>query len=119
MTLTFFAMLPSHPLKFWSVTDLVREVERLEAAYADLEQAAASHAPIDQAIGVVVVLGQIAPEEAWRALRDVSQRTNTKLRTIAEQVLAFAQGGDLSKAVRVELLQAITRYGGTARAPLR
>lgn len=37
------------------------------------------HSFLDQAIGAVVILGQIAPEEAWRALRDVSQRTDTKL----------------------------------------
>lgn len=119
MTLTFFAILRSHPLKLWSTTDLVREVERLEAEAEHLQHAVASHATIDQAIGAVVALGQIPPEEAWRALRDVSQRTNTKLRIVAEHVLSYAQGADSPEAVRDELHKAVIRYGGTARGPLR
>ncbi|AZM47842.1 antitermination regulator [Streptomyces sp. WAC 06738] len=119
MTLTFFVLLPSQPLKFWSVADLVQEVERLEAAYVDLEQATASHAVIDQAMGVVVAFGQIPPEEAWRVLRDVSQHTNTKLRVVAEDVLKFAQGTPLTKGERAELQRAVIRYGGTPRGPLR
>jgi len=117
--MTFFALLRTRPLKLMSVTDLVREVERQDEERTQREQAAASHATIDQAMGVIVAFGEIRPEEAWRALRDVSQRTNTKLRVVAEQVLAFAQGAPLPKGVRTELKQAITRYGGTARGPLR
>ncbi|EST19446.1 ANTAR domain-containing protein [Streptomyces roseochromogenus] len=65
---------------------------------------------IDQAIGAVIVLGRIAPEEAWRALRDVSQRTNVKLRTVAEHILDYAQGGTLPEPQRTELGKALARY---------
>ncbi|MFF4799877.1 ANTAR domain-containing protein [Streptomyces sp. NPDC001351] len=108
--MAFFAVSRSQPLKFLSATDLAVENERLEAECAQLEQAVSSHAVVDQAIGALVVLGRIAPEEAWRALRDVSQRTNTKLRVVAEHVMAFTQGGELPAAERIGLQQAIGRY---------
>ncbi|MFI6663068.1 ANTAR domain-containing protein [Streptomyces sp. NPDC050523] len=108
--MAFFAISRSRPLTLLSSTDLVAENERLEVERAQLEQALRSHAIVDQAIGAVVVLGQIPPEEAWRALRDVSQRTNIKLRTVAEHVMAFAQGTDLPEPERIELQRTISRY---------
>ncbi|MFF7445778.1 MULTISPECIES: ANTAR domain-containing protein [unclassified Streptomyces] len=97
-------------LTLYSHSDLVVENDRLSVECEQLGQAVTSHAIVDQAIGAVVVLGQMPPEEAWRALRDVSQRTNTKLRVVAEHVMEFVQGGDLPDAERVELQQAIARY---------
>lgn len=108
--MAFFAVSRSQPLKFLSATDLALENDRLEAECAQLEQAVSSHAVVDQAIGAVVVLGRIAPEEAWRVLRDVSQRTNTKLRVVAEHVMAFTQGAELPQPERIELQRAIARY---------
>ncbi|MFJ9426458.1 ANTAR domain-containing protein [Streptomyces sp. NPDC101249] len=111
--MAFFSLSRTQPLTLHSSGDLVSENDRLSAACRQLGQAVTSHAVVDQAIGAVVVLGQVPPEEAWRALRDVSQRTNIKLRTIAEHVLAFAQGTDLPEPVRAELQLAITRYSRT------
>ncbi|MGW2716209.1 ANTAR domain-containing protein [Streptomyces sp. NPDC001492] len=108
--MAFFAVSRSQPLKFLSATDLAMEHERLEAECAQLEQAVTSHAIVDQAIGAVVVFGRMAPEEAWRVLRDVSQRTNTKLRVVAEHVMEFTQGTELPQAERIELRKAIARY---------
>ncbi|MEU2421167.1 ANTAR domain-containing protein [Streptomyces sp. NPDC007851] len=108
--MAFFTISRTRPLTLLSATDLAMENERLEAECGRLQQAVTSHAVIDQAIGVVVALGKIAPEEAWRVLRDVSQRTNTKVVTLARLVLTFAQGGDLPDPERTELHQAITRY---------
>ncbi|EGX58150.1 hypothetical protein SZN_19290 [Streptomyces zinciresistens K42] len=108
--MAFFAISRSRPLTLLSAADLATENERLERECEQLRRAVASHAVVDQALGAVVALGQIAPEEAWRALRDVSQRTNTKLRTVAEHVLAFAQGAELPEAERLELRRAIARY---------
>ncbi|MEU6324529.1 ANTAR domain-containing protein [Streptomyces sp. NPDC047009] len=79
------------------------EYERLGEENEQLQRAVTSHAIVDQAIGALVVLGRIPPEEAWRALRDVSQRTNTKLRVVAEDVLKFAQGGTLPNVELDEL----------------
>ncbi|MEU9441688.1 ANTAR domain-containing protein [Streptomyces sp. NPDC048304] len=108
--MTFFALSRHEPLVLLSNTDLAAEYDRLVAENQQLQRAVTSHAVIDQAIGAVVVLGQIAPEEAWRALRDVSQRTNTKLRTVAEHILDYAQGGTLPEEERTELGRAIVRY---------
>lgn len=108
--MAFFALSRHQPLVLLSATDLAAGHDRLVDENRQLQRAVSSHAVIDQAIGAVVVLGKIPPEEAWRALRDVSQRTNTKLRTVAEHILAYAQGGSLPEAERVELGKAVTRY---------
>ncbi|MEU5312548.1 ANTAR domain-containing protein [Streptomyces sp. NPDC021562] len=110
----FFTLSRTRPLTLLSATDLAVENERLEAECGQLQRAVTSHATIDQAIGVVVVLGRLPPEEAWRVLQDVSQRTNTKLATVAQHILAFAQGGDLPPAERSELRRALSRYRGSA-----
>ncbi|MEW2303134.1 ANTAR domain-containing protein [Streptomyces sp. NPDC006655] len=106
----FFVLSRTRPLTLLSATDLAVENDRLEAECGQLQRAVTSHATIDQAIGVVMVLGRLPAEEAWRGLRDVSQRTNTKLTTIAQHILAFAQGGDLPPPERTELHRAISRY---------
>ncbi|MGW1810999.1 ANTAR domain-containing protein [Streptomyces sp. NPDC002078] len=108
--MAFFALSRQRPLVLLSSTQLAAEYDRLATENEQLQHAVSSHAVIDQAIGAVVVVGQIAPEEAWRALRDVSQRTNTKLRTVAEHILDYAQGGTLPEPERIELGRAIVRY---------
>ncbi|MGW7524161.1 ANTAR domain-containing protein [Streptomyces sp. NPDC054783] len=108
--MAFFALSRRQPLVLLSSTELAAEYDRLTTENEQLRRAVSSHAVIDQAIGAVLVLGQIAPEEAWRALRDVSQRTNTKLRTVAEHILEYAQGGTLPEPERIELGKAIDRY---------
>ncbi|MFF7092268.1 ANTAR domain-containing protein [Streptomyces rubradiris] len=118
--MAFFALSRIQPLALLSATDLAAAYDRLLEENRHLRRAVTSHAVIDQAIGAVVVLGQIAPEEAWRALRDVSQRTNVKLRTVAEHVLGYVQGGTLPERERIELAKAIVRYRrcGGRPAPL-
>ncbi|MGW1606642.1 ANTAR domain-containing protein [Streptomyces eurythermus] len=108
--MAFFALSRIQPLALLSATDLAAGYDRLLEENRHLRRAVTSHAVIDQAIGAVVALGQIAPEEAWRALRDVSQRTNVKLRTVAEHVLGYVQGGTLPEPERIELAKAIVRY---------
>lgn len=108
--MAFFAFSKHRPLELLSATDLAMENERLQAENEQLQQAVTSHAVIDQAMGALVALGQIPPEEAWRALRDVSQRTNMKLRVVAEDVLKFARGGSLPDAELEELRRAVARY---------
>ncbi|MEU6671380.1 ANTAR domain-containing protein [Streptomyces sp. NPDC046727] len=115
--MTFFALSRKQPLALLSVTDLASEYDRLQDENRQLRRAVTSHAVIDQAIGAVVVLGRLAPEEAWRALRDVSQRTNVKLRTVAAHILAYAQGGTLPEPERNELAKAIIRYRRCGETP--
>lgn len=73
---------------------------QLETKVAQLKQAMDSHAVIDQAIGVIVAVGRMTPEEAWDALRETSMCTNIKLRHVAELVLAWGRTGDLASDVR-------------------
>ncbi|MDX3264107.1 ANTAR domain-containing protein [Streptomyces sp. NPDC093228] len=107
--MAFFAV-SKHRSPEMSATDLATENERLQAENEQLQHAVTSHAIIDQAMGALVVLGQIPPDEAWRTLRAVSQHTNTKLRVVAEDVLKFARGGSLPDAERNELQRALTRF---------
>ena len=108
--MAFHAISKQHPPHLLSPADLATENERLHAENEQLRQAVTSHATIDQAMGAVVVLGRIAPDEAWCVLRDVSQRTNTKLRVVAEHILRFAQGDTLPDSELDQLRQALSRY---------
>ncbi|MEU0965977.1 ANTAR domain-containing protein [Streptomyces sp. NPDC005917] len=112
--MAFFAISRTQPLRLLSATALAAEHEQLLTENAQLRQAVTSHAVIDQAIGAVVAYGRIPPEEAWRVLRDVSQRTNTKLRTVAEHVLKYAQGASVPDLEGAELQRAINRYRACA-----
>ncbi|WP_435228585.1 ANTAR domain-containing protein [Streptomyces sp. Tue6028] len=72
-----------------------------------------SHAVVDQAIGMVVALGWVTPDQAWTVLQDVPQHTNIKLRHVAELILLWARNGVMPADIRVELEGALDRYGPT------
>ncbi|MGY1584651.1 ANTAR domain-containing protein [Streptomyces sp. MN13] len=86
-------------------------VEQLRAENEQLQRAVASHAVVDQAIGVLVTMGRIGPEDGFTVLREVSQHTNTKLSSIAEQILKHAQGAALPETVLAELPAALAGRG--------
>ncbi|MFI6344342.1 ANTAR domain-containing protein [Streptomyces sp. NPDC050560] len=67
---------------------------------AQLEQAVVSHATIDQAIGVLVALGGVSPEDGWDVLREVSMHTNTKVRKVASLVVEGAADGEFDEHIR-------------------
>ncbi|MET7380684.1 ANTAR domain-containing protein [Streptomyces sp. NPDC005526] len=108
--MAFFVLSKRRPLRLLSATDLAVEHDRLLEENQQLHRAMTSHAVIDQAIGALVALGRVTPEEAWRSLRDVSQHLNIKLRTVAEHVLAFAQGEELPEEQLDELKRALDRH---------
>ncbi|MEW2529051.1 ANTAR domain-containing protein [Streptomyces sp. NPDC047071] len=89
-------------------TALTDRVHALEEHVDQLKHAVRSHAVIDQAIGVVLTVGQLTPEEAWDVLREISMRTDIKLRTVAEHLLTWAQTGDLPSALHTELERQLT-----------
>ncbi|UXY24257.1 ANTAR domain-containing protein [Streptomyces cynarae] len=93
-----------------SADELAEELERLRAENRQLKQALASHAVVDQAIGVLTVLGQISPSDGFTVLREVSQHTNIKLAQVAEQVLKHAQGAALPDVLLGELHAALARH---------
>ncbi|MFI0239159.1 ANTAR domain-containing protein [Streptomyces sp. NPDC016845] len=81
----------------------------LRAEVRQLRQAIASHIVVDQAIGVVIVLGRLTPDQGWDVLKEVSQHTNTKLRDIAGQVVGWANGRPLPDRTRGALDSALER----------
>lgn len=85
------------------------EVARLRRENAELRQAVDSHATVDQAIGVLVATRRIRPDAGFDVLREVSQRTNVKLHTVAKAVVAWALGRPLPESVGRELAAVVER----------
>ena len=85
----------------------------LQEEIDQLKEAVASHAVVDQAIGMVVALGRVTPDEGWAVLKDVSQHTNIKLRNVADLILIWGRSGEIPQEIRVELEEALERYGPT------
>ncbi|MFE2830888.1 ANTAR domain-containing protein [Streptomyces mirabilis] len=78
-----------------------------------LKEAVTSHATVDQAIGMVVALGRVSPDQGWAVLREVSQHTNVKLRTVAEMILVWGRQGVLPPDIRAALEDTLDKYGPT------
>ncbi|MFF3504799.1 ANTAR domain-containing protein [Streptomyces sp. NPDC003247] len=96
--------------------DETNRIFALQREVDQLKEAVASHAVVDQAIGVVVALGRMTPDEGWAVLREVSQHTNIKLRTVAELILLWGRGGQLPEEIRAELEELLGRHD-PARVP--
>ncbi|MFF2997995.1 ANTAR domain-containing protein [Streptomyces sp. NPDC057950] len=79
------------------------EVLRLEDENLQLKQAVRSHAVVDQAIGVVLAVGRLTPDQGWDTLRSISQNTNVKLRHVAELIVEWARTGQLPSEIRGQL----------------
>ncbi|KOV92926.1 MULTISPECIES: ANTAR domain-containing protein [unclassified Streptomyces] len=88
-------------------------VAALQTEVHQLKEAMTSHAVVDQAIGMMVALGRISPDQGWQVLKDVSQHTNIKLRNIAELILIWGRRGDIPPDVRAAVEDALDRYGPT------
>ncbi|MDL5205342.1 ANTAR domain-containing protein [Streptomyces sp. ALI-76-A] len=71
----------------------------MEQENAQLRQAVNSHATVDQAIGVLAAMHRLALAAGFEVLREVSQRTNIKLHTVAESVIAWVLGQTLPEPV--------------------
>jgi hypothetical protein len=85
----------------------------LQEEVDQLKEAVTSHAVVDQAIGMIVVLGRVTPDQGWLVLKEVSQHTNIKLRSVAELILIWAREGDMPQQIRAELEDALDRHGPT------
>ncbi len=88
-------------------------VFELQEEIQQLKEAVVSHAVVDQAIGMVVALGRVTPEQGWTVLREVSQHTNIKLRRVAEMVVLWGHEGEIPSKIRAELEDALDRHGPT------
>lgn len=93
--------------------DESEHVLALEKEVQQLKEAVSSHAVVDQAIGMLVALGRVSPDQGWAVLKDVSQHTNIKLRNVAELILIWGRSGEITPDLRVELEDALDRHGPT------
>ncbi|ELS50458.1 ANTAR domain-containing protein [Streptomyces sp. ISL-22] len=93
--------------------DEADRILELEEQVDQLKEAVVSHAVVDQAIGMIVALGRLAPEQGWAVLKEVSQHTNIKLRRVAELILRWGRDGEMPPEIRVELEDALERHGPT------
>ncbi|MFJ8826708.1 ANTAR domain-containing protein [Streptomyces sp. NPDC102467] len=79
------------------------KVAELEEEIVQLKQAVTSHQEIGQAIGIVMAVAHVSAADAWDAVREVSQRTNMKLRHVASLLTEWSLTGNLPAEVRTEL----------------
>ncbi|MGW2552905.1 ANTAR domain-containing protein [Streptomyces sp. NPDC001635] len=84
---------------------------QLEQEVGQLKEAVNSHAVVDQAIGILVALGHVSPDQGWEVLREVSQHANVKLRNVAEMILIWGRNGALPDHLHVPLEETLDRYG--------
>ncbi|WP_330347226.1 ANTAR domain-containing protein [Streptomyces sp. NBC_00582] len=93
--------------------DETARILHLQHEVDQLKEAVASHAVVDQAIGVIVALGRVTPDEGWVILREVSQHTNIKLRNVSELILIWGRSGEMPEQIRVELEALLDQHGPT------
>ncbi|CAM5284303.1 ANTAR domain-containing protein OS=Streptomyces tendae OX=1932 GN=GUR47_22290 PE=4 SV=1 [Streptomyces tendae] len=91
------------------------EVFRLQEQVRQLKEAVVSHAVVDQAIGVVIALGGVTPDEGWIVLKEVSQHTNIKLRNVAETILIWRRTGVMQPEILAALEDRLGRPGPGGR----
>ncbi|MFE7650506.1 ANTAR domain-containing protein [Streptomyces phaeoluteigriseus] len=91
--------------------DETDRIVELQKEVGQLKDAVASHAVVDQAIGVIVALGRMGPDGGWTVLREVSQHTNIKLRNVAELILFWGRSGQIPEEIRAALEDAVDRHG--------
>ncbi|MGW8064126.1 ANTAR domain-containing protein [Streptomyces ziwulingensis] len=87
------------------------QVVQLQEQVRQLKEAVVSHAVVDQAIGMIVVLGRMAPDQGWIVLKEVSQHTNIKLRNVAEMILIWGRTGVMPSRIRTALEESVDRHG--------
>ncbi|MDT0402878.1 ANTAR domain-containing protein [Streptomyces edwardsiae] len=83
----------------------------LQEEVEQLRQAIASRPVIDQARGILMATYGCTSDEAWHILREASQLSNTRLRTVAESLTASAaaQATPPPEDVRAALSRALAR----------
>ena len=79
----------------------------LQTEIGQLQEAIVSHTVIDHAIGVVITLGGLRPDQGFEVLREVSQHTNIKLRQISEQLVNWVHSEQLPDEIRNALDRAL------------
>ncbi|WP_246530627.1 ANTAR domain-containing protein [Streptomyces bathyalis] len=87
------------------------DAEKPQTEMEQLRQALETRPVIDRAHGVLMATHGCTPGEAWEVLKTASQETNTKLRTVAEEVTETTQGEPLPSEVRKAIQTALASLG--------
>jgi GAF domain-containing protein len=74
-----------------ALTLALRLAERAEMSH-DLQQALASRAVIDQALGIIMGQNRCTADEAFETLRTISQNRNVKVRDVAAEMITAVSG---------------------------
>ncbi|MEU0788365.1 ANTAR domain-containing protein [Streptomyces sp. NPDC006173] len=106
----------SKPGSTWQPEDAAQHVAELKDENAQLRNAVHAHAVIDQAIGVILAVGELTPDQGWDVLREISQRTNIKLRHVAELLIEWARTGNVCADIRTELNRQLAPYAREPRS---
>ncbi|MEU9457083.1 ANTAR domain-containing protein [Streptomyces sp. NPDC048277] len=89
--------------------DLLGRIGELEQEVGQMKEAVASHAVVDHAIGVIIALGGLHPDQGFEVLRDVSRHTDTRLREIAEEIMLWVRTEQLAGEFPDALAGALAR----------
>ncbi|MFI8949974.1 ANTAR domain-containing protein [Streptomyces sp. NPDC053750] len=89
------------------------QIFELQEQVRQLKEAVVSHAVVDQAIGMIVALGRVTPDQGWLVLKEVSQHTNIKLRNVAEMILIWGRTGVMPPEIGAALEDSLDRHGPT------
>ena len=87
---------------------LLERIAALQQEVGQLRRALASHAVVDQAIGVLRAVYGLSSEQAWDVLERVSQHANIKLRGVAAHVVRWSGRGGLPEEIATELAAAVS-----------
>ncbi|MER5942280.1 ANTAR domain-containing protein [Streptomyces sp. NPDC001928] len=86
-------------------------VQDLRIEVAQLRRAMQTRPTIDLARGILMASFSLSSEDAWTVLVEASQNTNTKLHTLAGDLVGAVKGDPLSEAVREQLSCAVAKVG--------
>jgi hypothetical protein len=75
-------------------------IRELQETVDGLTKRLASQGPIEQAKGIIVAQNRCSPDQAFEILRRASQRSNTKLRLLADELVARTAGATAAPGVR-------------------
>ncbi|MEV8317761.1 ANTAR domain-containing protein [Streptomyces sp. NPDC059900] len=74
-----------------------------------LRRAMETRPVIDMARGVLMASFGLSADDAWSVLVTVSQNTNTKLHTVAEDLVSATTGGEIPRPFRRQLSATVAR----------
>ncbi|WP_251062424.1 MULTISPECIES: anti-sigma factor antagonist [unclassified Streptomyces] len=101
-------------------TDASEDVDQdLRIEVAQLRRAMQTRPTIDLARGILMASFSLSSEDAWKVLVSASQHTNTKLHSLAGDLVTAVKGDALPEAVQEQLSSAVARVSAssaTARA---